>query len=111
MRGTMTDLGSLCSADFATAVPPKYGYVGARSGPFALLDASDFPAVLGHAENQAAVQGRDEFGLEVPMVNRAAVDHLLACGFRLDSFMALLMSDAPLGRFENYIATSPPFFM
>jgi GNAT superfamily N-acetyltransferase len=90
--------------------PVGYGYVGIRNGPFALLDASDFPAVLAHAETEAAVHGR-EFGLEVPMVNQVAVDYLLGRGYRLDSFMAVLMSDAPFGKFENYILTSPPFFM
>lgn len=91
--------------------PVGYGYVGVRSGPFALLEASDFPAVLAHAETQAAAQGRPEFGLEVPMVNHVAVDYLLARGYRLDSFMAILMNDGPFGRLENYILTSPPFFL
>lgn len=90
--------------------PVGYGYLGVRNGPFALLDPNDFPAVLAHAESEAAANGRD-FGVEVPMVNRTAVDYLLGRGFRMDSFMAILMSDTPFGRFENYIATSPPFFM
>jgi GNAT superfamily N-acetyltransferase len=88
-----------------------YGYVGVRSGPFALWDTSDYLSVLAHAENEAALQGRPEFGLEVPMVNRVVVDYLLQRRFRLDSFIAILMSDEPYGRFENYIATSPPFFV
>lgn len=88
-----------------------YGYAGLRNGPFALLNPGDFPAVLAHAENDAAANGRDHFGLEVPMVNRAAVDYLLARNFRLDSFIAIFMSDLPFGRFENYITTSPPFFL
>jgi len=91
--------------------PVGYGYVGVRNGPFALLEAGDFSAVLAHAETQAAAQDRDEFGLEVPMGNRAAIDYLLARGYRMDSFVAMLMSDAPFGRFENYILTSPPFFL
>lgn len=91
--------------------PVGYGYVGVRSGPFALLDPGDFPAVLAHAENEAAAQGRDEFGLEVPMINRNVVDYLLARGFRMDSFVALFMCDAPFGKFENYIVTSPPFIL
>jgi hypothetical protein len=65
---------------------------------------------LARAETEAAKDGR-EFGLEVPMVNRAAVDYLLAHGFHMDSFMALSMSDVPFGKFENYIVTSPPFFL
>jgi GNAT superfamily N-acetyltransferase len=88
-----------------------YGYVGKRSGPFALLDAADYPAVLSHAENQAATQGLSHFGLEVPMVNQTAVDYLLARGFKIDSFVAQFMSDKPFGKFENYIVTSPPFII
>lgn len=88
-----------------------YGYVGLRNGPFALLNPADFPAVLAHAENEAAANGQAHFGLEVPMVNRAGVDYLLARNFQIGSFIALFMSDLPLGRFENYIATSPPFFL
>ena len=91
--------------------PVGYGYVGHASGPFALLDAADFPAVLAQAEDQAARQGRSHFGLEVPMVNHRAVDYLLAGGFQIDRFMAQFMSDGPTGRFGNYILTSPPFIL
>lgn len=91
--------------------PVGYGYVGARCGPFALMEARDYPAVLAHAETRAAEQGRPRFSLEVPMVNQAAVDHLLRRGAAIDSFFTLLMQDAPFGRFENYILTSPPFFL
>ncbi len=90
--------------------PVGYGYTGAGTGPFALLDEHDFPAVLAHAEREAARSGH-EFGVEVPLVNRAAVEYLLARGCRLDSFFAFVMSDAPFGRFERYILTSPPFFV
>jgi ribosomal protein S18 acetylase RimI-like enzyme len=90
--------------------PAGYGYVGQRSGPFALLEAGDFPAVLAHAECQAAIRG-GQFGLEVPTVNQAAVEYLLGRGYRLDSFVAVFMSDRPFGSFESYILTSPPFFV
>ncbi|MCB0164435.1 MAG: GNAT family N-acetyltransferase [Anaerolineae bacterium] len=89
--------------------PVGYGYLGANNGPFALLDPADYPAVLAHAESEAARQGR-EFGLEVPTINLTAVEYLIARGFRLDSFAAVFMSDKPYGKFENYIITSPPFF-
>ncbi len=91
--------------------PAGYGYAGLRNGPFALLNPGDFPAVLAHAENDSAAKGREHFGLEVPMVNRAAVDYLLARNFRMDSFIAIFMNDRPFGRFENYIITCPPFFL
>jgi GNAT superfamily N-acetyltransferase len=92
-------------------LPVGYGYVGARNGPFALIDDRDFPVVLAHAESEAAKDGRGEFGLEIPMINHAAVDYLLGRGFHMDSFMAISMSDVPFGRFENYIVSSPPFFL
>jgi GNAT superfamily N-acetyltransferase len=87
-----------------------YGYTGYSSGPFALLHTSDFPAVLAHAETDAAARGHT-FGVEVPMLNRAAVDYLLWRSCRMDAFISFFMSDAPFGRFENYVLPSPPFFM
>jgi len=90
--------------------PVGYGYAGYNNGPFALLHEADFPAVLAYAEQQAAAQGND-FGLEVPLINRAAVDYLLARHFRMDGFITMFMSDRPFGKFENYIFPSPPFFI
>jgi GNAT superfamily N-acetyltransferase len=88
-----------------------YGYAGASNGPFALLDAGDYPAVLAHAEAQGAARGDAETGFEVPLINRHAVGYLLRRGYRMDSFFAFYMCDAPVGKLENYIVTSPPFFM
>jgi GNAT superfamily N-acetyltransferase len=88
-----------------------YGYLGNGTGPMALLEESDVPAALAHAERRAAERGEDHFGVELPMVNRAAVQHLLGRGFRLEPFVAVLMSDEPFGRFENYVLSSPPFFL
>lgn len=87
-----------------------YGYVGQSSGPFAMLDPADFPAVLAHAESEAAAAGRN-FGVELPLINETAVDYLLGRGYQMDSFIALFLSDEPFGRFENYIFPSPPFFL
>lgn len=87
-----------------------YGYLGKRNGPFALLNEQDYPAVLAHAESQVA-GSYERFGLEVPTVNQAALSHLLSRNFRLDSFVATLMTDKSFGRFDRYIVTSPPFFL
>ena len=87
-----------------------YGYVGQSSGPFAVLDPSDFPAILAHAESEAAAAGRN-FGVEIPLINRTAVDYLLGRGYQMDSFIALFLSDEPFGRFDHYIFPSPPFFL
>src|SRR5271157_4416701 len=87
-----------------------YGYLGEHNGPFASLDANDFPAILAHAETEAALKGT-EFSVEVPMVNRVAIDYLLNRGCKLESFFEFFMADLPFGKFENYILTSPPFFV
>lgn len=86
-----------------------YGYVGRNCGPFALLDDNDFPAVLAHAETRLA--GAEKFGVEVPLINKAAVDYLLARGCKMDGFFALYMTDHPPGKFTNYLFTSPPLFV
>jgi GNAT superfamily N-acetyltransferase len=92
--------------------PVGYGYTGRNSGPFALLDPTDFPAVLAHAENKTAEEGREKIGLEIPLHNQHAVDYLLARGFKIpDGFYDFFMSDVPFGKFEQYIVTSPPFFI
>ena len=90
--------------------PVGYGYLGKRNGPFGLLDNEDFPAVLAHAENDASDK-HEHFGVEVPTVNHAAIRHLLIREFRLESFVATLMSNRSFGRFDRYIVTSPPFFL
>lgn len=90
--------------------PVGYGFTGKRRGPFALLDAADFPAVLAHAETHAHNLGLTDFGVEVPLINEIAVQYLLGRGYKMDGFFAMLMSDKPFGKFENYIVTSPPFF-
>jgi GNAT superfamily N-acetyltransferase len=88
-----------------------YGYAGKQSGPFALLDARDFPAVLSLAEALVASEGHPNFSVVVPMVNQLAIGYLLRRGFRLDPFFSYLMSDEPFGRFEQYIETTPTFFL
>ncbi len=87
-----------------------YGYAGASSGPFAMLDENDFPAVLAHAESFLADTG-GEFGVETPLINKKAIQYFLDRKFKIDSFTALFMSNVPFGKFENYLCFSPEFFM
>lgn len=91
--------------------PVGYAYTGLRSGPFALLDPQDYPLALAYAERLAADLGLDHFGIEVPALNRLAVEYLLGRGFRMDGFIALQMSDRPFDSLDRYILTSPPFFL
>lgn len=89
-----------------------YGYVSKDwCGPIALLDEADFSSVLAHMENRAHALGAESVELEVPLVNRNAVDYLLRRGYRMEGWLASIMSDVPFGRFDRYIGTSPPFFL
>ncbi|MBI2333576.1 MAG: GNAT family N-acetyltransferase [Chloroflexi bacterium] len=89
-----------------------YGYIQRDLyGPFALLDNKDFPAVLAHAENESYVMGAAAVGFEAPTVNTAAIDYLLNRGYRLEGFMGSIMSEEPFGKFENYLLSSPPYFL
>jgi len=87
-----------------------YGYVGSSTGPFALLEENDFPAVLAHAENLMAEKG-GEFGAEAPLINKNAIQYFMDRKYQIDSFTALFMSNEPFGKFENYLCFSPIFFM
>jgi hypothetical protein len=85
-----------------------YGYASSPNGSLALLDPADFPAVLAHAGGLATARADEETGFEVPLINRHAVDYLLRRGFLMDNFFAFYMSDAPLGKLENYRAAKLP---
>lgn len=87
-----------------------YGYLGDGNGPFAVLDDDDLPAVLAQAESLMAEKGA-EFGVSVPLVNRKAIDHLVARKYKIDSFSAILMCNVPFGKFENYLTFAPEFFL
>jgi hypothetical protein len=88
-----------------------YGYISnTGSGPFAMLDEDDTPAVLAHAESLQAERG-EEFGVETPLINQKAVQYFTERRYRMDAFTVLFMSNEPFGRFENYLCFSPIFFM
>jgi len=88
-----------------------YGYVArpdrGGTGPFAVLDASDLPAVLSYAEGRRHQLGAEDAWFEVPLHNRAAIDHLLGRGHRMDPFMTLVCSSAPFGSFDRYLMCGP----
>lgn len=86
-----------------------YGYTGSDNGPFAAFADADLPAMLALAERSARPGA--EFGVDVPLVNRAVVDYALGQGFRMDPFATYLMSDAPMGRYDAYVSTTPSFFI
>lgn len=88
-----------------------YGYIDKDYyGPFALLDDNDFPAVLAYVETQALQLGAETVGFETPMINTVAINYLINRGYRL-VFFTSIMSEKPFGSLQNYILTSPPFFL
>jgi hypothetical protein len=87
-----------------------YGYVGSSTGPFAVLDENDFPAVLAHAESFMAERG-EEFGAEAPLINQKAIQYFIERKYQIDSFSTIFMSNEPFGKFQNYLCFSPEFFM
>lgn len=90
-----------------------YGYHPSRpawGGPYAALDSTDVPVLLADSEATAARAGQATVTFDVPMLNRQALDHLLARGFRVDPFVMLLFTDGSVDRLDRYVLTSPPFF-
>jgi GNAT superfamily N-acetyltransferase len=87
-----------------------FAFVGAAgAGPLAALETADLVPALLHVESRAHALGVDQLSLQVPGVNGVAMRHLLARGFRIDSWVNLLMSNRPFGQFDRFIAFSPVF--
>jgi len=91
--------------------PVGYGYAGEMAGPFALLECSDYPAILAHAENFAAAHHYEKFNVNAPTINAAVVRYAMQNAFRLDDLTCVLMLEKPFGRFENYAVTVPMYFL
>ena len=109
-RWLMTDRrGFLYRRDGA---PVGYGYIGRWSGPFALLEPTDFPAVLALAETEAARHGAASFPLMVPTANRSALAHVVARGFRIeDGHTMIVMTDKATPLLDRYLVSLPGLFV
>jgi GNAT superfamily N-acetyltransferase len=81
------------------------------SGPMAVLEPSDLPAILLHVEGVARTMGLERLELQVPAPNATAIRHLTGRGYRFDSWINFLMSDRPFGQFDRFIPFSPPLFL
>jgi len=92
--------------------PVAFGFVGTvGSGPVAALDPDDQPAVLTHMEGRARALGRKNLAFEVPSINDVAMRHLLDRGYQIDTFVTLLLTSRPFGRFDRFIGFAPPFVL
>lgn len=80
-------------------------------GPIAALDSADMAAILLDVEGRAFEAGIKKLDFQVPSLNEVATRHLLARGFQLDTWMNLLMSNRPFGRFDRFIGFGPPMFL
>ena len=80
-------------------------------GPVAASHPDHLPAILDHIERRAAEREIEEVALEVPMINEAAMRHLLARHFKMDTFITFLMSSRPFGQFDRFLGLSPPFVL
>lgn len=90
-----------------------YGYGPSRpgwGGPYAALEPADLPVILADGEATAARAGHAFVTFDTPMTGRAAIDHLLGRGFRVDPFVMLFFTDGPVDGLDRYVLTSPPFF-
>jgi GNAT superfamily N-acetyltransferase len=85
-------------------IEPSWG------GPYATLDPADLPVLLADAETHAAATGQRTITFDMALTARAAFDHLLPRGFRVDPFMMLYFTDGPTDGLAGYVLTSPPFF-
>jgi GNAT superfamily N-acetyltransferase len=85
-----------------------YGYAGdPYSGPFVMLDPADFPAALAYAEHVAYEQGFADLGVDVPMLNRTAIEFLLNRGYQMSAFFCFYMCDQMPSHVDKTIITAP----
>jgi GNAT superfamily N-acetyltransferase len=88
-----------------------FGADGYATGPIAALNPTDMPALLDVVENQAHTDGIAEIGFCVPLVNRYAVDHLLARRFRIDPFYIMVLADDLSMQMDRWVHTAPEFII
>jgi GNAT superfamily N-acetyltransferase len=93
--------------------PIGYGFLAPRGGigPVGTDDPADLPAILDHLERRAAELGIEEISADLPGPNEAGIRHLLGRGLKFDTFVTLLMSSRPFGRFDRFIGFAPPFVL
>lgn len=87
------------------------GYFYANNGtigPAAWLAAEDADAVLLAAAREAAAQA-GQIRLMIPGPNHAAINFALRSGLRLTAD-AHLLTTAPFGRMDKYLASGPSLF-
>lgn len=77
-------------------------------GPAAWLDAEDADAVLEWAARVASAQA-EQVRLMIPAPNHAAINFALRAGLKLSAY-AHLLTTAPFGQMDKYLASGPSLF-
>jgi GNAT superfamily N-acetyltransferase len=86
-----------------------YYYAGNGTvGPAAWLDAEDADAVLESAARVASAQA-EQIRLMIPGPNHAAIRFALRSGLKLSAY-AHLLTTAPFGQMDKYLASGPSLF-
>jgi GNAT superfamily N-acetyltransferase len=86
-----------------------YYYAGNGTvGPAAWLDAEDADAVLESAARSASAQA-EQIRLMIPGPNHAAIKFALRSGLKLSAY-AHLLTTAPFGQMDKYLASGPSLF-
>jgi len=62
-------------------------------------------------EREAHAAGVEELYFSVPMLNDAAVRHLLARGFQIDPFYVKVLADTRSMQLDRWIHTGPAFIV
>jgi GNAT superfamily N-acetyltransferase len=76
-------------------------------GPVVVLEPEEQPAILRHFETLAQSRGMESMSFQVPSINVVVMNHLLECGYKIDTPPSLLMSSKDFGRFDRFIPFAP----
>lgn len=86
-----------------------FGTNGLASGPAAVLDPRDLPAVLADQETAAAEAGLDEVQISLSSAAAHTLRWALQHGYRIVPFYEMLLLDVPVISFDRYAFTQPAF--
>lgn len=86
-----------------------FGSNGLASGPAAVSDPRDLPAVLADQETMAAEAGLDEVQISLSSAAAHTLRWALQHGYRIVPFYEMLLLDAPVISFDRCAFTQPAF--
>ena len=88
-----------------------FGIAGDSCGPIGALDPADLPALMATIENDAAERDVTELGFTIPMANSTALDHVLARGFKVDTWFGFILSSTGRMQLDRYVHTQPTYIL